>query len=286
MYDINTKNVRKGRRFHFIFLLAGLIFLGIMGSVLVSSYTKLNSLDSKTKSTRVVVNSHAGDDTTLYSPTYYYTVDGKQYTCTSDSSSSTNPGTSNKTVYYDSKNPEICMTEYSKSNNYFFLLFIILPLAFITIGLVNMIKVSKRLKLIKELNKTGKLVKNLPYHLEYTGMSVNDRQIQKPVVEYPLESGSIITLQGDPRHDQKGSDADGLVDVVIDENNPDNYFIDFEINRLSGNLPTDYYDNVQSTPEQEDQIQNLSNNASLEQVQPIIQQPQVSQENNIQNNNV
>ena len=31
-----------------------------------------------------------------------------------------------------------------------------------------------------------------------------------------------------------------MVDLVIDENNPKNYFIDFEINRLSGNLPSDY----------------------------------------------
>lgn len=283
MYDINTKNVRKGRRFHFVFLLAGLVFLGIMGSVLVSSYTKLNSLDSKTKSTRVVVNSHSDDGTTLYSPTYYYTVDGRQYSCNSDSSSSTNPGTSNKTVYYDSKNPEICMTQYSKSNNYFFLLFIILPLAFITIGFVNIRKVNKRLKLIKELNKTGKLVKGLPYNLENTGMAVNGIQIQRPVVEYPLPSGSTITLQGDPRHDQKTADADGLIDVVIDEKDPNNYFIDFEINRLSGNLPTDYYDNVQSTTVQENQ--SASNNTTSEPVQPVIQQSQVTQENNIQNNN-
>ena len=32
-----------------------------------------------------------------------------------------------------------------------------------------------------------------------------------------------------------------MVDLVIDESNPSNYFIDFEINRLSGNQSTDYY---------------------------------------------
>ena len=97
------------------------------------------------------------------------------------------------------------------------------------------------MKLIKELNKKGKLVKNLQYHLEDTGMSVNHVQIQRPVVEYTLPSGSVVTLYGDPRHDGKLYDADGMVDLVIDENNPNNYFIDFEINRLTGNLPTDYY---------------------------------------------
>ena len=41
-------------------------------------------------------------------------------------------------------------------------------------------------------------------------------------------------------YNRKYSDQDGMVDLVIDENSPKNYFIDFEINRLSGNLPSDY----------------------------------------------
>ena len=31
-----------------------------------------------------------------------------------------------------------------------------------------------------------------------------------------------------------------MVDLIIDESDPNNYFIDFEINRLTGNLPQDY----------------------------------------------
>ena len=83
----------------------------------------------------------------------------------------------------------------------------------------------KLLKRVEELNEKGKLVKNLPYTLENTGMSVNNRQIQRPVVDYTLPSGSIIKLYGDPRHDNKSFDADGYVDLVIDESNPENYFI-------------------------------------------------------------
>ena len=29
--------------------------------------------------------------------------------------------------------------------------------------------------------------------------------------------------------------------LIIDESNPDNYYIDFEINRLTGNSSQDYY---------------------------------------------
>ena len=32
-----------------------------------------------------------------------------------------------------------------------------------------------------------------------------------------------------------------MVDLLIDESNPNNYYIDFEINRLAGNSPQDYY---------------------------------------------
>lgn len=48
-------------------------------------------------------------------------------------------------------------------------------------------------------------------------------------------------LFGDPRHDGRTYDADGLVDLIIDESNPNHYFIDFEINRLTGNTKSDYF---------------------------------------------
>ena len=43
-----------------------------------------------------------------------------------------------------------------------------------------------------------------------------------------------------------------MVYLLIDENNPDNYYIDFEINRLSGNLSQYYY-------QQHTMNQNVSN---------------------------
>lgn len=242
MYDIDVKNVRKGKKFYFMFLVAGLFFLLIMGGILVSSSIKLNNLDSKVISTRVEVNSHIDDEgSRMYSPVYYYNVNDIEYSCSSNSSSSINPGTENKTVYYDSNKPEECMTDYAKSSNNIILLFMLLPILFIVIGVVNIKKINKRIKAIKELNQKGKLVKNLPYRLEKTGMEVNGIPILRPVVGYTLSSGSSIILHGDPRHDKKMADVDEKVDLVIDENNPHNYFIDFEINRLSGNLEQDYY---------------------------------------------
>lgn len=274
MYDIDTRNVKKGIKFFLMFLVVGVFFLGILLAILIMNIINYKSLDSEIMSNHVEINTYEDSDGgTMYSPTYYYNIRGKEYKCSSQGSSSIMPSTKNRKVYFDSKNPSRCMTDYSRGSNKWILLFLLLPIVFISVAVYNIIKVNKRIKLINELNTTGKLVKNLPYRLENTGMSVNGVQIQRPVVDYTLPSGTTITLQGDPRHDKKVVDKDGMVDLIIDEANPNNYFIDFEINRLSGNLPTDYYTN--------DQIfQNNGNNNFMNQ-----QDNQQYINNNINNQN-
>lgn len=274
MYDIDTSNVKKGIKFFLMFLLVGIFFLGILLAILIMNIINYKSLDSEIMSNHVEINTYKDSDgDTMYSPIYYYNIRGKEYKCSSQGGSSIMPSTKNRKVYFDSKNPTRCMTDYSRGNNKWILLFLLLPIVFIGTAVCNIIKVNKRIKLINDLNTTGKLVKNLPYRLENTGMSVNGIQIQKPVVDYTLPSGTTITLQGDPRHDKKVADKDGMVDLIIDEANPNNYFIDFEINRLSGNLPTDYYTN--------DQIfQNNGNNNFMNQ-----QDNQQYINNNINNQN-
>lgn len=188
MYDINLKNVRKGRSFFYSFFFAGMFFLVII--IYATFFSNSN----------------------------------------------------------DSTSPDILSLS----------LFVIIPIICIYISTYNILKINKRIKLIKELNQKGKLIKGLKYHLEDTGMSVNDVHIKKPVVYYTLPNGVTLTLYGDPRHDRKEMDSDGLVDLVIDENNPENYFIDFEINRLSGNLPQDYYDNYQQPYSPNEDFENMS----------------------------
>lgn len=241
MYDINTRNIKKGFVSYSIFLVVGIFFLVVFGGIFISDVNTYNELDSHVMSIGVRVSDYLSTDgTTMYRPTYFYEVDGIQYSCTSSSSSSTYPGDKNVKVYYDSKNPAKCMTEYSKSSNLLLLIFLLIPILCIGIAIWNFVLIFRRLKAVKQLNKTGKLVKGLPYDLEHSGLVIMGHAIMRPVVDYTLSSGSVITLIGDARHDRKSYDADGKVDLVIDENNPNNYFIDFEINRLSGNLPQDY----------------------------------------------
>lgn len=274
MYDIDTSNVKKGIKFFLMFLFAGVFLLGILLAILIMNIINYKSLDSEIVPNHIEINTYKDSDgDTMYSPIYYYNIRGKEYKCSSQGGSSIMPSTKNRKVYFDSKNPTRCMTDYSRGNNKWILLFLLLPIVFIGTAVYNIIKVNKRIKLINNLNTTGKLVKNLPYRLENTGMSFNGIQIQKPVVDYTLPSGTTINLQGDPRHDKKVADKDGMVDLVIDEANPNNYFIDFEINRLSGNLPTDYFTNNQI-------FQNNGNNNFMNQ-----QDNQQYINNNINNQN-
>lgn len=242
MYDISTKNVKKGKTIYVVFLVVGFIFLTFLVYQTYTIHQKEASLDSSTTSTRVEINSYINDEgTTMYSPIYYYVVDNQEYSCSSTTSSSVSPSTKNDTVYYEKANPSNCMSNYSKKENKWTTIFFLIPIIFILIPFINFYKINKRVKKIKKLNKTGKLVKNLPYRLEETKIVVNNVPILRPVVNYTLPSGNTITLYGDPRYDRKKDDEDGMIDLVIDEKDPGNYFLDYSINRIGGNLSIDYY---------------------------------------------
>ena len=44
-----------------------------------------------------------------------------------------------------------------------------------------------------------------------------------------MPDGNTVTLFSDPIMDHQTEDADRLVDLLIDDANPKNYYIDFEI---------------------------------------------------------
>ena len=72
--------------------------------------------DSKVEAYRISPNeSSDSDGNSVYYPTYYFKVDGKEYECKTTRGSSKYPSDKNNLVYYDSTNPEKCKTEYEKS---------------------------------------------------------------------------------------------------------------------------------------------------------------------------
>lgn len=248
MYDINTKNLKKGIFEHFTFLVFGMIFIVLIFGDTAIQFIKHLSMDSKTIGTRAELpnegNIKEGKD---FNALFYYKVNGHEYFCYKEETySSTKYYDSNATIEYDSKNPSKCMVEYEEISIADIIILLIIssaPLILAIVSVNNMIKLINRIRMAKWLNENGKLIKDLPYKLERTGIKIYGKRMRKPVINYSLPDGKVLELEGDLRYDNKLSGDDEFVDLVIDENNPNNFFIDYDINRLTGNLPTDYYKN-------------------------------------------
>lgn len=232
MYNIEFKNVKKGYKTGVLFTVVGLLFLVLMGWLILGPQIAKMKLDSETKATQIDENCHRDSDGDyMCSPIYYFNVDGNEYTCKSSSSSNQTVSTSYDTVYYDSKNPKNCVTEYETKPSIMLYICLLIPLVCIYAGIRQIIKTNDRVKRLNVLANTGVLVKNLQYTMEPTGVRINDREILAITVDYTLPTGSKIHLVGDPRYDRQQSDADGLVDLLIDPSDNSNFYIDFNITR-------------------------------------------------------
>lgn len=230
MYNINFKNTKKGYLFGGIFLAVGMLFLIIFLWLTFSGIVKKYSLDSSVEAIYIDQNCHTDSEGSyLCSPIYYYEVEGIEYTCRVSYSSSDTASESQNKVYYDSNNPSNCVTDYTAKPKIYMYLICLFPLIFVFVGIFQILKVNKKIKHIKHLAKYGTLIKNLPYTMEGTNISVNGNKLLAIAVDYTLPSGSVIHLVGDPRYDRQQADSDGLVDLLIDPSDPNNYYIDFNI---------------------------------------------------------
>ena len=115
------------------------------------------------------------------------------------------------------------------------------PLILIGIAIFGIVKIVKTIIRLKKLNKVGVLYKNLPYVLERTNTKLGGVRLRKPVVDFELPGGVMTKLEGDTRRDIKRIEKEGFIDLLIDPNNPNNYYIEFNINRIEGNKPEDFY---------------------------------------------
>ena len=107
----------------------------------------------------------------------------------------------------------------------------IICLVLLRIGIKGLINVKKNINRIKKLSQNGTLIKGLKYRLVSSTRGNEKVQVGLKAIEvdYKLPSGKLITLVGDPRYDSKSCEKDSRVDLLIDLNNPDNYYIDFDI---------------------------------------------------------
>ena len=99
-----------------VFVYVCIAIFGILGIYLTFFAGNTSKYDSKVEAYRISPNeSSDSDGNSVYYPTYYFKVDGKEYECKTSRGSSKYPNKKNNLVYYDSTNPEKCETEYEKS---------------------------------------------------------------------------------------------------------------------------------------------------------------------------
>ena len=227
VYELNLKNIKSTKNFGIIFLIFGLFFLFIIGGLFVSNIVKKMALDAEVMAYNIEWETVKGEDGVTYSPTYYYNVDGVEYICDANSSSSSKSGKG--IVYYNSTNPNECMTDFESSFSFIFLFCSLIPIVFVLIGASQIKTYLKKLKNIKSLANTGILVKNVPYSIVDSSYSVNDTPIKCFKTTYTFPDGKTRELISPPAFDRVLQDYDGKCDLLYDPNNYDNYFLDLEI---------------------------------------------------------
>lgn len=231
MYKINRKNIKKERNFYLTFLMAGIMFMTVFGIMTYKRLEKKNEMDSQVMGKVIdVIEKTNDEDSTLYSPIIEYEVKSVKYTCTSSVSTGIKAMIGKTyTVYYDSQNPSYSISAFEDNGIITLLIWVLIPGAFIGMGISSIIKYKKKVKGYKYLEENGILIKGLSYQMVPSSMKVNRRRIMQIEIEYKKSNGDTIILHSEGRFDNKVSDEDGEVDLLIDPNNEDNYYIDFNI---------------------------------------------------------
>ncbi len=242
MFEIDYKSIKKGAKaFNFV-LVIGILFIAIAAVIFWITINKKSSLNREVKADYIEVDTYLDDDgDTMYKPTYYYTVGDKQYSCKSSTSSTKAPKSSG-VVYYEKGNPSNCLTDYDDGSILFIVIFGIVGVILIIPSIITKVKTKKTIKKIKYLETNGKLIKGIPYRTEATGNVINGVPIQRIVLNYTLPNGMTKEFKSEAKFDYTRDNKDDLADLLIDENDPDNYYIDYDI-AYSGNAKVEIYDN-------------------------------------------
>ena len=127
-----------------IIIVVGLLFVGAGIFIKVRTDNKLKELDGVTKATEIDENCSEEVDSegnkTVCHPIYTFEVDGTTYQCKSESTGGTIVNKNKNKVFYDTKDPENCMTEFEKSSSWFVYLIIAVGVLVVGLGIYNFFK--------------------------------------------------------------------------------------------------------------------------------------------------
>ncbi len=219
MYVINYRRNLKDYTAGKVFLCIGIILFIILGYAVMGPIVKRLLCNAEVPAKDIDYNSYTNPNNRdiYYSPTYYYVVNGKNYSCVLNTSSTNEISDYPNIVYYNKSHPNICTTKYhmvAVLENYIILLF---PFIFIGFGLFSFIKGRRIKKRLDYLCEHGVLIKDLKY---------KHNRNNNVLVEYndKVYYGSNKYLTSE----LKSSD---VIDMLIDPDDDSNYYIDFNIKK-------------------------------------------------------
>ena len=234
MFNVEYKKVKKSS----IGLIIGLVF--IIGMMIVfilenDSYNKIllnyNRVTISNEKKEIIEDINGKKFEKI---TFVYKVNGKEYYIDN------NYGTDNlKTVliFYKKDSPQT--STYASFS-------IFIPLfghaIFIICILVSMMKNHKINKKYKNLLQNGILIKNMKYKTigYWAGSGDNKRYVNEFEVNYMLPSGTEVKLYSKPIDDKNIKNDKPYIDMIIDPNDIDIHYIDYDIERIGGIASGDY----------------------------------------------
>jgi len=223
MQKLNRDTIFSKYMLGIAFLFVAVVIYTILFAVGKQAFEIKSNTNAYTNASKIEVLTNNSDGSVQYSPIFYFNVDGKEYTCKTSFSRGSRPSVTKNKLYYNSSNPNICISEYELSQLPVIFIFIIL-FSFVDIaaGLYFLINANSENKRIKQLAQSGLLVKNLPCEIE------NNLKGYKIKIDYKIADGNILKLKSEIRRDYNYIGRQ-TADLLIDPLNTKNYFIDFDI---------------------------------------------------------
>ena len=225
MYSIDNilKTNKLMYKIIFIFSLAFILFFSIIG--LKDIINVSSTYNRKVKSN---ISEYIPTDNNMYKKVYYFDADNRQFSCLdSVVINNKNNQIDKKTIYYNFEDPNVCTTNIIKKTNLIVYIFIILLCIPLLIGLIGMIKINKKLNKIKMLSKCGKLVKNLQYEVVEMKKK-NGNILYKAKTKYKFKN-QVLILYSESIYDKKLFKEYPTIDLLINENDVNDYYLDFNI---------------------------------------------------------
>lgn len=233
MYINREKALAKGKRkdktfvrvFCGLFILVGIILFAVSIGIGVSGHT----FRQKAEPVEAVILAMRGATSeSLGTPVVEYTVDGKPYTATLNTATSSMHSGKRITVYYEKGNPQ--EVRYLDDNGWLIALFVFMGFVFAGMGTAFWLVKRSHNRKTHRLLATGKVVEaEITTISEDTSQSMNRRHPVTVGCRYTAPDGRVYFFHSGPFwYESYEIDPKKKVRVYVDRNNPADYYVDVD----------------------------------------------------------